>query len=280
MVIAETTYHGGGKQLPYSWRRGVPVARLLALVLLAVMSLPPAAVAQAEAPVAASAPDARKPEELRRTLRSALGGVEILAISPSALDGFYSVQLAEGNNVLVRSDGEYFIAGDLYGISAGGKGVVNYSEQQRSGWRKTQMERVSKRDLLIFSPKTGKKTHINIFTDVDCGYCRRLHQEMSQINRYGIEVRYLAFPRAGVGSPTYNKMVTAWCAANAKRTLTDLKSGIEVPTKLCIDNPVSKQYELGKQLGVRGTPAIFTASGELLPGYLPAEVLAKRVGVR
>lgn len=226
--------------------------------------------------------EAKAMAQIKNMLYGALGGREVLSIGRSELDGFYSAQLEGGESVLIAEDGEHFVVGDLFGLTSKRRGIEvrNISELQRAQWRKERMDRVSKRDLLVFSPRTKPKTHVNIFTDVDCGYCRKLHQEMAEINRYGIEVRYLAFPRAGVGSPTYNKMVTAWCANSAKRTLTDLKSGRNVPTKLCVNNPVSKQYELGKELGVRGTPAIFTADGELVPGYLPAEELAKRVGVR
>jgi thiol:disulfide interchange protein DsbC len=218
------------------------------------------------------------PEQaLRAALQGSLGA-EVVSITPSAMPGFYDAQLAEGN-VLVDAQGRYFITGDLYEIRS--SGAINHTEVRRSQWRKVQLAAVKKRDLLIFSPKTEAKTYVNIFTDVDCGYCRRLHQDVPVLNnRYGIEVRYLAFPRAGVGSPTYNKMVTAWCANDGRRKLTRLKNGDELPVKLCIDNPVSRQYELGKSIGVRGTPAIFTPSGELLPGYLPPEELAKRLGVR
>ena len=214
---------------------------------------------------------------LRNTIQESLGE-EVASIEPSTLPGFYDVQLAEGNHVLVKADGKYMIAGDLYELRT--PKLINHTEIKKSKWRKTQLAKVKKRDLLVFGPKTPAKTHVNIFTDVDCGYCRRLHQDVPLLNRYGIEIRYLAFPRAGVGSPTYSKMVTAWCANDARRNLTRLKNGEEIPTKLCLDNPVSEQYELGKRLGVRGTPAIFTAEGDLLPGYLPPEELAKYVGVR
>lgn len=142
-------------------------------------------------------------DALRKRLQDSLKIAEVFSLKPSALPGFYDAQISEGGNVLIREDGKYFIAGDLWEVQSAG--LVNHSEQHRAQWRKTQLDSVTKRDMLVFSPQTKAKTHVHVFTDVDCGYCRRLHQEVPLLNRYGIEVRYLAFPRAGVGSPTYNK---------------------------------------------------------------------------
>jgi thiol:disulfide interchange protein DsbC len=121
---------------------------------------------------------------------------------------------------------------------------------------------------------------VSVFTDVDCGYCQKLHQEVPQLNTMGIEVRYLAFPRAGKGSETYQKLVTAWCAQDRQATLTRYKNREPVTTKTCANNPVNAQYELGESIGINGTPALITATGELLPGYMPAAELARRLGVQ
>lgn len=217
--------------------------------------------------------------EIQDKIRTLLGGNEISSIAHSPIKGFYEALINEGGSMIVSEDLRYMVVGDVYEISATGQGIVNHSEQKRFLWRKNLLSTVSLRDMLIFSPSQKPKTHVSVFTDVDCGYCRKLHQEVAQLNRNGIEVRYLAFPRSGIGSETYKRMVTAWCAGDGKRKLTALKNGEHVPIKLCTDNPVSKQYELGQRLGVRGTPAIITANGELLPGYMPANELTTRLGI-
>jgi thiol:disulfide interchange protein DsbC len=136
----------------------------------------------------------------------------------------------------------------------------------------------------VFPALGEKKTTITIFTDVDCYYCQKLHAEMPAINALGIEVRYLAFPRAGLGSSSYQVMVDSWCAENPNEFLTEAKArshnkqALQTSPKPC-NNPVTAHYTLGQQIGVTGTPAIVLDSGELLPGYLPARELAKRVGV-
>ena len=108
--------------------------------------------------------------------------------------------------------------------------------------------------------------------------------EMPEINALGIEVRYLAFPRAGLGSPSYDVLVDSWCAENANEFFTDSKlrshnKQARLDSPESCENPVMAHYTLGQKIGVNGTPAIVFDSGEILPGYLPAQELAKRLGL-
>ena len=113
-----------------------------------------------------------------------------------------------------------------------------------------------------------------MFTDIDCGYCRKLHGEMDKYNAEGITVRYLMFPRAGIDSPSYKKAVTVWCNKDQQDAMTRAKAGENLPNASC-DNPVKEEYELGQLIGVRGTPAIIMEDGAMLPGYVPAARLVK-----
>lgn len=214
---------------------------------------------------------------LRAALHRALNA-EVMSLKPSRLEGFYSARLHDGESVLVDRDGAYLITGDLYELRA--DGVSNLSELDHARWRLAKMAEIKRSDMIVFSPTGATKASITVFTDVDCGYCRRMHQEVPILNRKGIEVRYLAFPRAGVGSDTYRKMVSAWCASDPRDSITRLKNGRSIPNKLCSDNPVADQLQFGKLLGVRGTPALLTDSGAMVPGYVPAEKLARRLGVK
>ena len=103
---------------------------------------------------------------------------------------------------------------------------------------------------------------------------------MPELNKHGIEVRYLAFPRAGIGSPSADKLVSAWCSDTPGETLTELKNGGSVEARQCADNPVADHYRLGQQMGVNGTPALVLANGELIPGYRPAADLIRLLGVQ
>ena len=119
---------------------------------------------------------------------------------------------------------------------------------------------------------------MNIFTDVDCGYCQKLHSQIASYNALGIEIRYMAYPRAGLEGDTFDKTVSAWCANDRRGAITTLKKGQGIPQKSC-DNPVEGHYLIGQQIGIKGTPAIITSSGEMLPGYLPPERLAAELGL-
>jgi thiol:disulfide interchange protein DsbC len=131
--------------------------------------------------------------------------------------------------------------------------------------------------MIVFKPQKVKYT-ITVFTDVECGYCRKLHSEIAQLNDRGVQVRYLAYPRAGPGTDDWAKMEAVWCSTDRKKAITEAKAGKAVKAAQCA-TPIAKQFKLGEQLGVRGTPAIFTDSGEYIGGYLaPDQMVSKLDG--
>ena len=131
-------------------------------------------------------------------------------------------------------------------------------------------------DRIVFSPTGTPKHKVVVLTDIECGYCRKFHSEIAEINRRGIEVEYLAFPRAGLGSADYRKMVSVWCADDRKKALTDAKNDRAVPNKTC-KTPVDMQYNAGLRMGLEGTPMLLTTDGQFLGGYLPPDVLQQRL---
>jgi|TARA_B110000977_G_scaffold200757_1_gene292464 thiol:disulfide interchange protein DsbC len=202
----------------------------------------------------------------------------IESVTQSPIKGVYEATLAGGGPVFyVSADGKHMMVGDLYEIAPGG--LVNLTEQAQDVERKKMLASVSIDDMIVFSPRGQVKASVTVFTDVDCGYCRKLHEEVPALNAKGIEVRYLAYPRAGIGSPSYNKIVSAWCAVDQQNALTKLKQLEPIPTNICAGNPVAAQFALGGKMGVRGTPALVLDSGRLLPGYMPADRLAAELGV-
>ncbi len=208
------------------------------------------------------------------------GGVE-----QSPIAGIYQVQIVGGPLLYVDKTGRFFIAGDLFEVVA--DGFVNRTEELReaeliafNGERQALLASVKPEDMIIYAPEGETKATISVFTDVDCGYCRKLHREVPQLNRMGIAVQYLAFPRAGLGSNSYNKIASAWCADDPKAAMDTLKAGGSIDSNVCSNNPVAQQYELGHKVGVTGTPAIVLQDGSLVPGYMPAADLAARIGVK
>ncbi len=215
-------------------------------------------------------------EALLANLSSVVPDGKAKVVAESVIPGMVLVEYGNGQLLYGSADGRHLLLGDL--LEFGADGLVNRTEERRALRRKHLLDEVDSGDMVIFSPKGEVKTSVVVFTDVDCGYCRKLHQEMDEINALGIEVRYLAFPRAGPGSRSFEKTVSAWCADEPHKAITELKRGNSVPDRTC-PNPVTAQYELGVDLGVTGTPALVTEAGKLLPGYMPAAQLADALGL-
>ena len=198
-------------------------------------------------------------------------------VGEAALPGFFAVQVEGGPLLYVSADGGHFFDGNLYQITRS-----QFVDVRELGLNDSRRDIFAKRgtdDMIIFKPAGQTKAIINVFTDVDCGYCRKLHNEVPQLNAMGIEVRYLAFPRAGLESDSYDKIATAWCSDTPNETLTAIKNGKRISTSVCADNPVADHYSLGSSLCVTGTPAIILMDGTLIPGYKPAAELAEFLGV-
>ena len=210
-------------------------------------------------------------------LQHRLPDINITAIESSPIPGLRTVEIDNGVTLYVTEDGSHAIAGILYALTE--DGPVEPSAARRAARRRALLADVSMERMIVFAPGKDTKTVLHVFTDTDCGYCRKLHAEVPELNAYGIEVRYLAFPRTGIGSETYDKMVSAWCSDDPHDAITRLKRGSIIPSKTC-DNPVAEHYEIGQIVGVQGTPTIVTADGELIGGYVPAAELAQGLGVQ
>lgn len=226
----------------------------------------------------ATAQEAEKPDAAIKRALEVRPDIKVESVAPSEIPGLYAVQLQNGPVIYSSADGKYFVHGEMFAVQD--KSFVNLTEQRGNGDRAKAMAAVKAEDTIVFKSKGPAKAVINVFTDVDCGYCQKFHKEVPELNAMGIEVHYLAYPRAGVGSPAYQKLVTAWCAKDRQGTLTRYKNREAVPISTCPKNPVAAQYELGERIGVNGTPSLVTAKGELIPGYVPAQELAQRLGVR
>ena len=210
--------------------------------------------------------DPDRDDLLREAISAVFPDEEITRIKPAPIPGLYEIML--GTDIIYMSeDGRYILQGDLVDL---GK-RINLSEQERAVARKKILESVPADETIDFAPLTTQHT-VYVFTDITCGYCRRFHSDMAELNGNGVAVRYLAFPRAGIDSESFEDMESVWCAADQNTALTLAKQGNQVTPAQC-DNPVKRQYELGQSLGVRGTPAIYLENGQEMPGYVPPDTL-------
>jgi thiol:disulfide interchange protein DsbC len=242
---------------------------LAALTLACTLNL--GALAAATDP--AQAPPAAPSADPRAALLKLLPvGSKLEDLRPSPIPGIY--EFVQGADVsYLTADGKYFLDGNLYDMAT----RENLSEALRTRARLAMISAVPESQMLIFSPKNPLYT-ITVFTDVDCAYCRKLHSEMAELNRLGIRVRYMFYPRSGPNTDSWKKAEAVWCSANRNEALTQAKLGAKLDmTKTCDANPVAREYALGQSIGVRGTPAILTENGDYISGYMPPRELVQEI---
>lgn len=208
-------------------------------------------------------------------LEQAIPQYKVTSVRPSPIDGLYLVQIG-GNDVLVTADGSKFIQGDIFNVTS--TGIAKWEDPTLVAERKKMLATIDPKDSINFKAVGKSKAVVYVFTDVDCGFCRKLNSQMADYNKLGIEIRYLAFPRAGIPSPSADKLVTAWCSKDKPGVLTKVKEGQDVPNITC-NNPIAAQFALGARLGVNATPAIWMPDGNIKLGYLPPDQLAKELGI-
>ena len=248
--------------------------RLFAMVIAAALA---AGATQAQtstaakttvAPAPATAP-AGKPDP-RAEIVKKVGGIKLEDVRITPVNGIYEVT-RDADISYVSGDGRYAILGDMIDLDSDD----NISEARRRGVRARMLDSIPESEMLVFAPKEPAKYTITVFTDIDCGYCRRLHSQIAEYNRLGIRVRYLFFPRSGPDTDSWHKAESVWCASNRNDALTRAKKGEAIDSPKCPADIIKRDYELGQKLAVEGTPAIFLASGEMLPVYAPPTQLAK-----
>jgi len=206
------------------------------------------------------------PTKIRQVLKADFPQLTIEEITPSPVKGLYQVT-ANGNVLYVTSDAHYALSGDMIDLE---HAQANLTEDYRKKMRLKGLKALGSDNMIIFSPLKPKYT-VTVFTDVDCGYCRKLQSDIGKLNSLGIAIRYLAFPRGGPNTPTYNKMVSIWCAKDKKQALALATLDKTVENNICANNTVSREFQYGVSIGVTGTPTLIFEDGTLVPGYLPPE---------
>jgi thiol:disulfide interchange protein DsbC len=209
---------------------------------------------------------------VEEALAAKVPGVEAENIRATPVPGLWEVAVG-AQVVYLSEDGRYMVRGELIDLMTG----QNMTGERQNELQTALANRLSKEfdeaRMVVFSPENPRHT-ITVFTDIDCGYCRKLHREIEDYNKRGIKVRYMFYPLAGPGSDSWAKADAVWCSPDRNKAMTRAKLGEAVTaTQPCQDTPAAKHFELGSQLGVRGTPTIVTEDGQILGGYLPADQL-------
>ncbi|HVF34144.1 MAG TPA: DsbC family protein [Candidatus Saccharimonadia bacterium] len=207
--------------------------------------------------------------KIRAAILEIVPKAKIDSIADAAIPGFYEVVLG-GEIVYVSADAKYLFTGSVWDLAA----KKDLTDSRKSTLRKVALDKVGDDKRITYAAKSPKHT-VTVYTDIDCGYCRRLHQQMTQYNDAGITVEYLFFPRSGPNTESFQKAVHVWCAADRNDALTKAKNGEAVPAKECA-NPIAEAYDLGLKIGVTGTPMIVAEDGTQVGGYLdPTQLVAR-----
>ena len=214
-------------------------------------------------------------EAVSETVRR-LGG-KVQSIEETSVENLFLVETLASEFLYVTGTGKHFFVGTLFEMQDDSQYPINLTEARRNQSRWKLLQALDKDESINFSPDTDdvpESAVVYVFTDITCGYCRMLHKDMDEYNDAGIEIRYLAFPRAGVDSPSANYLVSAWCADDPNAAMTLLKNGKQIEQKSC-ENPIAEHHKLGQKMQVRGTPALILADGRLIPGYQKAAQLVR-----
>jgi len=209
---------------------------------------------------------------VEESLAAKVPGVEPENISATPVPGLWEVAVS-AQVVYLSEDGRYLVRGELIDLMNG----QNLTEERQSGLQAEIANRLSatldESRMVVFSPEKPRHT-VTVFTDIDCGYCRKLHREIDEYTSRGIKVRYLFYPLAGPGSPSWVKADAVWCSPDRNDAMTRAKLGEAIKAPPCENTPTAEHFRVGGELGVRGTPMIMLEDGEILRGYVPGEQLA------
>lgn len=219
---------------------------------------------------------------ITKALEGKLPNLKVKSVETTPLKGIYQLETEHGELLLVSPDGQYLISGDLHQVGEGG--VENLTEKHRSAQRLGALKELKDKDLVVFKAEGKEKAEVLVFTDTTCGYCRKFHTEIPQLNKMGITVKYAAWPRSGLMSPSGQTMTNIWCAGDRTAAMTKAKTTNDNVTppagKACDQNVIQDQINLGQRMGVQGTPAVFLKDGRQVGGYVPAAQLAAQLGIQ
>lgn len=212
-------------------------------------------------------------KQVKAGLVSAFPELSTASIKPAPVTGMYEVE-HDAKIFYTTSDGKFLFMGDIVDLG----NHTNLTEARRASIRTRLLDEVGEQNMIVMGPENPKRT-LTVFTDVDCGYCAKFHLDVPTLNKHGVKVRYLFFPRAGLNSMSYKRAVAVWCADDRVKAIGVAKAGGKLDMKTCA-NPVEKDYRLGERLDVNGTPTIFLDDGKIIPGYVPAARLLGMLGIK
>lgn len=215
-------------------------------------------------------------DRIAAQLSKSVPGLQVTEVLESEAPGLYEVRSSNGETIYSTSDGQHLLTGDLLRVTD--NGLANVSEENRTRERKAALEAFGKKGVISYPADGKQKAEIAVFTDIDCPYCRKFHDNVPRLNELGITVHYYGFPRSGPNTASFRKYESVWCSDDQNAAMDAAKQGRQVEQVTC-ENPVAKQFQLGGKIDVTGTPAIVLEDGNMVRGFVPADRLAEGLGL-
>ena len=211
---------------------------------------------------------AQAEQQLKTDLQKKLGGnAKVRSVSPAPVTGLYEVLV--GNDVFYTdSTGKYLIQGEIIELATG----KNITEQ-----RQADLNRIKWTDLppanAIKTVRGNGSRQLAVFSDPNCGYCKRLEKSLQQLDNVTIYT-YL-IPILSPDSAQKSKQI--WCAADPFKAYTDwMINGITPSGKSDCNTPLDKNMAFAKSYGITGTPTLFFTDGSRFPGAVQITDIEKK----
>ena len=213
--------------------------------------------------------DAMSEKQIRAELQKRLGSsFNIRSVTPSDIPGLFEVQV---NNEIVYTDSKakYLIQGEIIELATGNSLTAKRQEDiNRIKW--SELPQANSIKIV----RGNGSRQIAVFSDPNCGYCKRLERSLQQLDNVTI-YNYL-IPILSADSALKSKQI--WCAADQQKAWNDwMLSNITPSGKSDCTNPIDKNMAIAKTYGINGTPTIFFTDGSRFPGAVQLSDIEKKL---
>jgi len=241
-----------------------------AIVLLFILSVAGYSFAGEKAEEAALSKD-----EAAVLLKDLAPDLKILEIRTSPVKALWEIAVQSGERkglLYLDSSKKYFIQGAIVDL----KTKANLTQERVSELTKVDTATIPLDDALVMGDKEAKHKII-VFTDPDCPYCAKLHQEIKKVvaKRQDIAFFIKMYPLP-MHKGAYEKAKAIVCE-KSMALLDDAFAKKTLPEAKCNTTAVDDNLKLAEKLGIRGTPAIITSNGIITPGSRDADALIELI---
>ncbi len=188
-------------------------------------------------------------------------------VSKTPMPGVFEVRVNQSELFYTDAQGNYLIQGSLIDARA----RVNLTEQRLQKLTAIAFKDLPLKDAFTVVRGNGKRQLV-VFSDPNCGYCKRLERELLKVDDVTIHV--LLYPILGADSAEKARHI--WCAKDKAKTYADWMMREALPAAAdCDTAAVARNFEFGKKHRVTGTPTLVFADGSRVPGAIGADRIEK-----